>query len=216
VQGGTGFVDVAATVFDHGICQGASQALDFETTWLQTVRTLNAPEADDPDAGAEAFEDNCASCHGGAKWTKSQVIYLDNPAVDGPGGAARDPGLTLTANQAVQYEDASIASFVLKFLEDVGTFDPANPIEIRQNGQLPLGALGFNVPTLLGVGDTAPYFHDGSAQTLEEVFDAHELPGGGVIADLGDADDLLAFLEALDGGTQTFRSETDDFLNPLP
>ena len=29
---------------------------------------------------------------------------------------------------------------------------------------------GIDTPTLLGLHDTAPYFHDGSAQTLEEVF----------------------------------------------
>ena len=38
---------------------------------------------------------NCASCHGGAKWTKSQVIYLNNPALDSVRRRrrARDPGL---------------------------------------------------------------------------------------------------------------------------
>ena len=90
VQGGDGFASdppfsAAApnpNIFDHGICQGASEALDFETTWAQTIRTLNAPQPEDPadlDAGAAVFEENCASCHGGAKWTKSQVLYLNNP-----------------------------------------------------------------------------------------------------------------------------------------
>ena len=78
------------------------------------------------------------------------------------------------------------------FLEpDIGAFDPANPIEIRQNGNPSLGALGLNVPSLLGVGNNAPYFHNGLAQTLEEVFEIHQLPGGGTIAnDLTGADRL--------------------------
>src|SRR2546423_425126 len=57
-------------IFDHGIEQGASEALDVETTWVLTVRPLNQPKPADPtalDAGAQVFNDNCASCHGGAK-----------------------------------------------------------------------------------------------------------------------------------------------------
>jgi mono/diheme cytochrome c family protein len=221
VQGGVGFASdppfsAAApnpNIFDHGISQGASEALDFETTWAQTIRTINSPQPDDPadlDAGAAVFEENCASCHGGAKWTKSQVLYLNNPALDkafAAGGTPRDPGLTITANQAVQYEDPKVDPDPLKFLENIGTFNAANPIEIRQNGAAPLGGLGFNVPSLLGVGHNAPYFHNGTAQTLEQVFAMHLLPSGQTIAnDLSGADQdaLLDFLEALDGRTPIF------------
>ena len=35
-------------IFDHGISQGASEALDFETTWAQTIRTINSPQPKDP------------------------------------------------------------------------------------------------------------------------------------------------------------------------
>jgi len=28
------------------------------------------------------FLANCASCHGGTKWTTSQVVYLNNPALN--------------------------------------------------------------------------------------------------------------------------------------
>lgn len=42
-------------------------------------------------------------------------------------------------------------------LHDVGTL---NPLDVR-------GRAGFDPPTLLGVGLTAPYFHDGSMPTLE-------------------------------------------------
>jgi len=33
----------------------------------------------------------------------------------------------------------------------------------------------FKIPTLWGVKDTAPYFHDGSAKTLEELVDQYEI-----------------------------------------
>jgi hypothetical protein len=230
VQGGIGFASDAPfsaampnpNIFDHGISQGASEALDFETTWAETIRPLNAPvpAGVDLSAGDAVFGTNCASCHGGAKWTKSQVIYLNNPALDkafAAGGKARDPGLTIIANQMVQYLDLKVDPNPIKFLDDIKTFIAANPIEIRQNGQPPLGQLGFNTPSLLGVGSDAPYFHNGAAETLEQVFAIHELPGGGTIeATLSDTDrqNLLAFLRALDGRTPIFPSDTDKFRKP--
>jgi len=210
-------------IFDHGVSQGASEALDFETLWVQTLRPLNEP-AGDPgqvDAGRALFGGNCASCHGGAKWTKSQVLYLNNPALDkafAQGGAVRDSGLTIQANQMVSYTDAKVDPGTLKFLENIGTFDAANPIEIRQNGAAPLGALGFNVPSLLGANINAPYFHNGSAQTLEQVFSQHRL-GSGTIAtsfSAGDQANLLAFLKTIDGRTAIFKSDADIFKDPNP
>jgi sugar lactone lactonase YvrE len=235
VQGGRGFAsdppftaDVPNPgIFDHGISQGASEALDFETAWAATVRPLNLPrlrDVDAVDAGAAIFETACASCHGGAKWTKSQVLYLNNPALDkafAAGGTPRDPGLTLTANQAVNYQDAKVDTGILQFLEDVGTFDTENPIEIRgagaAQGQRSLGVLGFNVPSLLGAHFHAPFFHDGSARSLRQVFNRHGLPEGGTITTGLSSDErssLLAFLRGLDGRTATFRSDGDVFKHP--
>ena len=210
-------------IFDHGVSQGASEALDFETLWVQTVRTLNQPvgNADQVAAGRDVFAANCVSCHGGAKWTKSQVLYLNNPALDkafAAGGTARDPGLSLIANQMVSYQDAKVDTGVLKFLDNIGTFSAANPIEIRQNGAGPLGVLGFNVPSLLGVNVNAPYFHNGSAQTLEEVFAQHGLGAGtiGSTINVADQSSLLAFLKSIDGRTTLFQSDGDIFKDPNP
>jgi len=46
VEGSTGFVDDPAWVFDHEISSRASEALDMETTWTQTIRPFNMPELD--------------------------------------------------------------------------------------------------------------------------------------------------------------------------
>ena len=235
VQGGVGFASdppfSAAqpnpAVFDHGISQGASEALDLETLWAQTVRPPILPQPSDAgelEAGEEVFAAQCASCHGGAKWTKSQVLYLNNPALDraaAAGGTPRDPGLTFTANQSVSYADPKVDTGILKFLEDVGTFDPAGAREIRGAGgaigRVALGALGFNVPSLLGVGYHAPYFHDGSARSLEEVFARHELGAGTIDTAVSEAADraaLLEFLRAIDGRTAIFQSDADIFKDP--
>ena len=170
-------------------------------------------------AGATVFATNCASCHGGAKWTKSQVFYLNNPALTKAfvlGDLPRDPLLTVTANQVVAYAGggappSGVDTGTLRFLEDIGTFltgGASDAIEIRGAGgaigQQALGTLGFNVPSVLSVNFHAPYFHDGAAQTLEEVFATHQLPGGGTIQGLAGASNLLVFLRSIDGRTAIF------------
>jgi YVTN family beta-propeller protein len=54
----------------------------------------------------------------------------------------------------------------------------------------------FNPPSLRGVGQRGPYFHDNRAATLEDVFQVHghQVPNG--IAE-GELTDLLAFLRSL-------------------
>src|SRR5712671_2525888 len=91
--------------------------------------------------------------------------------------------------------------------------------EIRNDGTLALGGAGFNAPSLLGIGHGAPYFHNGSAATLDDVFARHTTDGTGIsIADaLGQAqlNTLRDFLLSIDGTTPTFPSETDTFLDQL-
>jgi cytochrome c peroxidase len=78
-------------------------------------------------------------------------------------------------------------------LRDVGTYTER---DVR-------GASGFDVPSLLGVGLTAPYFHDGSAITLEEVLlSGHPSPQGNQAA-LNPAEiaSLIAFLRSIGPAT---------------
>ena len=104
---------------------------------------------------------------------------MNNPAFTQTARPAGCPAIraSFTA-QIISYSIPSRSRNRSSSSTNVGTFDPANPIEIRQNGAAPLGAAGFNGPALLGVDYSAPYFHDGGAQTLEEVFELHQLPGG--------------------------------------
>jgi YVTN family beta-propeller protein len=75
------------------------------------------------------------------------------------------------------------------------------------------GAHGFNIPSLLSVGGTAPYFHDGLAPTLLNVIDGsvdnqviagtnvqvHLVPNTGT-----NQQDLINFLMSIDSTTTTF------------
>jgi cytochrome c peroxidase len=194
------------------------------TLWVQTVRSPILPAAQDPAAAASGeatFLASCASCHGGAKWTKSQVVYDNNPTFDfdpNLGGLPLDAGVANAGPQIVSFSEGVLT---LDFLENVGTFDPASPIELKgqgaAQGQTALGGLGFNVPSLLGLRTSGPYLHDGSALTLDEVFARHAL-GAGKIADAfgaQDLEDLKAFLETLDASTQIQPSQADEFLEAL-
>jgi hypothetical protein len=218
-------------IFNHGRSQGVSDALDVQTLWIQTVRPPILPlrgTAAQRDAGARIFEANCASCHGGAKWSKSQVVYADNPAFDGdPNGpppfGPRDPSVLNAGAQIVSYTvppPPGGGGDTLRFLDPIGTFDEDNPLEIRNNGITALGGIGFNAPALLGLRYHEPYFHDGSARNLTQVFARHRLPGTPpeTIADRLSPQQrtrLTRFLLSLDGSTPPFDSATDDFLDGI-
>jgi cytochrome c peroxidase len=176
-------------------------------------------------AGASIFAANCASCHGGAKWSKSQVIYADNPAFDGDPNAAvpgepRDPGVTNAGAQIVSYTvppPPVVGGDTLRFLDPVGTFDINNPLEIRNNGITALGGLGFNAPALLGLRYHGPFFHDGSARNLTQVFARHQLGTGTIASTLNATQELnlRQFLLSLDGSVPPFDSDTDEFLDGI-
>ena len=148
------------------------------------------------------------------------MFHADNPAFDSnplAGGMPRDPGVTNAGPQIVSY---TVGPDSITFLENIGTFDPMNPLEIRgagAAGTTAVGGLGFNVPSLLGVSYHAPYLHNGAAQTLEDLFDQHPLGAGTIATALAQVDqrDLLAFLRSIDGKTDQLPSDSDHFRNAL-
>jgi hypothetical protein len=134
---------------------------------------------------------------------------------------------------------------VLKLLDDVGTFLKTDPLEIRgaaavgapqsapglqsTQGFGAFGLAGFNSPSLLGLSLSAPYLHDGSAQTLEAVAAKHKITtpdgqGGTTTATIEatlsqqELSDLLNFVRSIDDDTQKSESATDVFIqeNTVP
>ena len=71
----------------------------------------------------------------------------------------------------------------------------------------PLGANGFNIPSLLSVHESAPYFYSGLASTLEEVLNGSQDNFGGTrhhfVANPANRQDLIAFLRSIDDTTLT-------------
>jgi len=102
--------------------------------------------------GKKLFEGkgSCITCHGGENFTDSVS------AVDASGKLTTD-------NQ--------------EFLHDIGTSnlkDVESAGDARAAMKNPRDNKHFDTPTLRGVWATAPYFHDGSAKTLEEAIRRHK------------------------------------------
>jgi YVTN family beta-propeller protein len=139
----------------------------------------------DVTAGEALFKAaNCQSCHGGAQWTSSKVRFLPPPAAS-----------QVTAGQLVAE------------LKKVGTFDPAQANEIRQNAAAPLGAEGIVPPSLLSLhAFPKTFFHNGSANSLEQALEnvTHRSAGTAGVDTLTDGNDrakLARFLLSIDSAT---------------
>ena len=139
----------------------------------------------DPDviAGEAIFRDNnCQSCHGGAKWTTSKLTHKGEPAAS-----------LLSNGQLIGQ------------LKKVGTFDPATKNEVRANAAAPLGVDGYVPPSLMGLhAFPGTFYHNGSADTIEQVMAnvAHRVAGnpGGVdkLTDTTKRAQLIRFILSID------------------
>jgi YVTN family beta-propeller protein len=198
---------------------GRDARQDAIDTWIATkVRASRAPvAATDPAAisgralfgvsGLVVPSFSCATCHGGPKWTRSIVDYTAPPSPE--------IGLGFGNERVIGAEMRQTATQGPNVLLNVGTFTLiGRDNEIRVNpadagaAVAPLGANGFNIPSVLSVHETAPYFYSGLAQTLAQVLDGSQDNNGGTrqhfVADPGQRADLIAFLRSIDDGTPIF------------
>jgi YVTN family beta-propeller protein len=154
---------------------------------------------------------SCATCHGGPKWTRSTRDYVAPPSPTDNVGLGNQnvigAELRKTALQPAVFPGV---------LVNVGTFTlgGGRTNEIRFNGAdisqaiNPLGANGFNIPSLLSVHETAPYYYSGLAQTLAQVLDGSQDGNGGVrhhfVTNAAQRAQLIAFLRSIDESTPIF------------
>ena len=139
--------------------------------------------------GRKLFElAGCVQCHGGPGWSVARRDYTPPPA----------------ATDVVRGQ-------LFRLLRPVGTFNPADVNEIRQNGAPPLGADGFAPPSLLGAWAFGPLLHNGSALTIDQVLDNVEHRRAGLPAfafdPLNSAKNraaLVKFLKSIDASTRPF------------
>lgn len=169
---------------------GLVNAWDAIVAYIRTIRAPISPLAgsDDPEIaeGRQIFiNNNCQVCHGGAKWSSSAIT----------------PPIT---------DQSLIAGGqIIGQLTNVGTFNPADSNEVRANAKPPLGQDGFVPPSLISVFFSPPYFHNGSAASLDEAmgdrFLQHRSAGTGGIDGLSNPEDrrkLVKFLLSIDASTE--------------
>ncbi|MCA9493442.1 MAG: c-type cytochrome [Myxococcales bacterium] len=78
--------------------------------------------------------------------------------------------------------------------EEVGCAECHGGARLTDNQLHPMFGLTVDTPTLIGIDATAPYFHDGSAETLRDVLERSRDGSMGYTGDLSDAD--MSALEA--------------------
>jgi len=205
VSGGEGLIQDGQPVVNLQPTANTGRSADLDAIAAYIAFGIRAPisplrpvnvgsPAPDPEVtqGRALFASaSCQSCHGGPNWTSSRVDFTPPPTT---------PPEVITDGQLV------------RFLTQVGTFNPAALNEVRPVGTTIVtahGALGFNVPSLLSVFAGAPYFHSGSALTLVEVMDnvTHRAAGTGGVDTLSSAADrakLVKFLTGIDARTPPF------------
>jgi hypothetical protein len=198
---------------------GRSDDQDAIATWVRrAVRSARAPSNLDTaqvtmgrslfgTEGLVIAGSSCATCHGGPLWTRSSVDYPSPPSPE--------TGIGLGNERVIGAELRQTSSQSSNVLVNVGTFTTSGRFnEIRVNaadaGQtiLPLGANGFNVPSLLSCAEGAPYFYSGLAQTLEDVLNGSADGNGGTrhhfVQDPAQRAALVAFLRSIDETTSVF------------
>jgi YVTN family beta-propeller protein len=166
------------------------------------VRSARAPVSpSDPAAvaGKQLFQQvglvvpafSCETCHGGPKLTRSIVDYTPPPSPDVGLGLGNEQVIGAELRRTNTQPNTAGPVAAPQFpgvLINVGTFTlgGGRTNEIRSNladigaAAAPLGANGFNIPSLFSVHETAPYFYSGLAQTLEEVLNGSQDGNGGV------------------------------------
>lgn len=190
--------------------------------------TKNRPGAvlKDVAAGRALFAQSCASCHGGGKWTSSTIDFTPPPAAT-EFVTERTPAQTFGNPVGSQY--------LSRFTRDIGSFNlgvagGTNPIGRNVGGvekaaagvvngasqpaQDALGidyngdgkGNGFNVPSLLGILQLPPYYHNGACESLACVVgNAKHRTANGTRPDvlLSTADQLrvVRFLETINAAT---------------
>jgi DNA-binding beta-propeller fold protein YncE len=171
---------------------GRSPDLDALAAYVSSLTQVNPSPYRNPDgtltadgaAGKALFESaqtGCARCHAGPQFTDSR---LPGPlARRAAGGAGPLPGDFTTAEGFL--------------VHDVGTLTPASGRRLGDTLR------GIDTPTLKGLWETAPYFHDGSAATLADVLgprNSGDVHGRTSHLSAREKEQLMAFLLQLDDG----------------
>jgi DNA-binding beta-propeller fold protein YncE len=162
------------------------------------------------------FQQGCQVCHGGTKWSVSSKDFTSPPASSEI--ATENPPITTTVN--TQYLPRFLANINSFNLNVTGAGNPITgtpsigAIEKAATGQDGLGkdynadgiGAGFNIPSLLGIWQLPPYYHNGACETLNcVVADVQHRTANFTVPDRlsnpANQAKVVAFLRSLDAQT---------------
>ena len=189
-------VGAAIAAFEATLVSGNSR---FDRYWYGGDATaLSNREL----AGLELFrgQAGCATCHTiGAR----DALFSDGRYhITGAGCVPRAASFVVPLAPGVSTElsDADLGSFTAHEQPDLGRFRVTHKPEHRH---------AFRTPSLRNVSRSAPYMHDGTLATLDEVIEFYDRGGGNIDGKSAllrplalskpDKRALVAFLKALDG-----------------
>ena len=159
----------------------------------------------------------CALCHSGPMLNRVSQAHSDFPGSPPPGVRFIDTGVTLVnaPNNPIRtwVIDDGINPVVTVDSPDIGLLlNPAPPSPPPSVIPRAFFANLFKIPTLWGVKDTAPYFHDNGAKTLRDAVSHYQrffnfteaqdpvgsrTLGGFIVLTDDDVDDIVAYLQLL-------------------
>jgi hypothetical protein len=196
------------------ILEGELSALEV---FLTTQHTPSEDKrSDKAEEGSQIFDDiGCTNCHKPELWTKGRTLGYNFPEIN------EDPG----ANEFYEVDLSRTpprfkrigSRLKVRLFSDLKRHDMGDGLEESFQGATPAQNREFITAKLWGVADTAPYLHDGRAQTLGEAIDLH---GGEALdardsfanLDEDDQDAILRFLRTL----RTPRQPNKDVFKNAP
>ncbi|MEW6734408.1 MAG: hypothetical protein AB1489_23985 [Acidobacteriota bacterium] len=198
VSGGAGLIRLANGDPDPMVfnltplaSSGRNPDQDAIEAYVRTIRSPISPFSDsDKDVvkGRKIFEKaGCVNCHSGGTWSGASLVDFTPPP----------PADRITNGR------------IVSGLKQVGTFDANKSHEIigtgANIGKTANGADGFVPASLLGAFFNAPYLHDGSALTIEDVLanPAH-VGTSPLLTKPKKRAQLIKFILSIDDSTQPF------------
>ncbi len=223
------FVNLSKSIaaYERKILHGPSRFDDYVAAVLDGDRRrakdlFSAEEAE----GLRLFIDRgqCTNCHLGPRMTNDEFHNIGLPLREGATDIEGRPREVTVAEAFDQGRDAGVILALEHEMSCLGPYSDADPedcLELRfakTSGDEMIGA--FKVPSLRGVGQTAPYMHDGRFATLTEVL-AHynaappALTGHSELFPLGMRAWELAQIEAFLGTLDASVAADPEWLAPV-
>ena len=183
IQPSAAFLESVAAFQRHIFSSAKVRTLSAAIDRSAPLPNLDPPLTELEQAGKEKFDNFCARCHGGPAQVRNlenrifppfdgstnpvslNVIVSNPPPVGFPESPIQGPGFDLPTQRFSV--DLPNGTTVVLTSSDPGTvLTDANALETVGGNQV---FNRFDVPQLRGINQTAPYFHDHRARTLEEV-----------------------------------------------